>query len=85
VPLFYADVIYSQWLPQVEQWPPAQEPQPLAALLATIRLPLASRLMAANTEMTRRASGVAHFGQVAGASLWLIERSASKRLAHVGQ
>jgi hypothetical protein len=75
----------AQWLPQVAQWPPAQEPQPLA-LLATIRLPPpASRLMAANTEMTRRASGVEQAGHVAGASLWLIERRVSKRFAHVGQ
>jgi hypothetical protein len=41
--------------------------------------------MAAKTEMTLRASGVVQAGHVAGASLWLIERSASKRFAHVGQ
>lgn len=74
-----------QWLPQLAQWPPAQEPQLLELLPATMRLPPPSREMAAKTEMTLRALGAAQRGHAIGASAWLIERIASKRLSQLAQ
>jgi hypothetical protein len=74
-----------QWLPQLAQWPPAHEPQPLELLLATMRLPPPSRETAAKTEMTLRALGAEQRGQAIGASAWLIERSASKRFSQLAQ
>ena len=74
-----------QWLPQLAHWPPAQEPQPLELLLATMRLPPPSREMAAKTEITLRALGVEQRGQSIGASAWLIERIASNRFSQLAQ
>jgi len=70
--------------PQVEQWPPAHEPHPDGPLLATIRLPpLASRLTAANKEMTRRPVSSAQRGQATGLSAWLMGRNISKRASQL--
>jgi hypothetical protein len=72
-----------QW-PQLLQCPPEHPAHPaLEVLLATILLPPpASRLTAANTEMARCTVSEPHFGHSIGASIWLMARSASKRLEH---
>jgi hypothetical protein len=69
---------------QLPQWPPAQPPQPpLGALLASMREPpSAPRLTAAKTEIARRAFDDPHRGHSAGASIWLMDLSVSKRLSH---
>ena len=82
--LLSGDLAAPQW-PQLAQCPPAQPPQllPLGVLLATIRLPpSAALLIAAKTEIARRALGELQLGHTMGASIWLIGRRASNRLSH---
>jgi hypothetical protein len=77
-----------RYCPQLLQCPPAQpaHPPPLGVLLATMRLPPPeSLLMAAKTEIARRALGALQVGQAMGASSWLIGRSASNRFWHSRQ
>jgi hypothetical protein len=84
VPLVNRNATPVSQCPQVAQWPPPHDPHPDGPPLATKRLPPpASRLTAANKEMTRCPAISAQRGQAAGLSDWLMGRNISKRASQL--